>query len=169
MSWSTGKVEPAPKPLSPEAQLALGKYGSEDGLLMAWSQAKENLDAAKELEAALRSVVFEVKFPNPEEGTQRAPIGTNGWNIKAAYPYNYDLDKDRTEAVQQAIASLSPKADVIAERLIKWEPILSIKEYRLLVADDTPEGASMRMMLSGVLTVKPGMPQLTLEPPKKKA
>jgi len=164
--WSTGTAAPHVKPLSPGAQAALGKYGSEDALLLAWTTAKSNLDVAKEIEAALRVVVFEIKFPDPKEGTQRAAIGNAGWNIKATWPQNYNLDKERTEAVQNSMCELGVKQELIADRLIKWTPELSIKEYRLLEKDTTSEGMQLRMMLSSVLEIKPGMPQLEIEKPK---
>lgn len=164
MSWSTGATPP--KPLSPDTQLVAAKHNNDvNQVMLAWRTAAEQLEQCKLAEQVYRKAVFEMKFPDAKEGTQRVELG-NGYYLKAVYPLNYNLSKDNTEAAQDAIGKLSPKADVIADRLVRWTPELSVKEYRLLMADTTEEGKQIQTLLSTVLTITPGMPRLEIEEPK---
>lgn len=167
MNWSTDPA-PAPKPLSTATQRILASYGTETKLLQEWESSKVALEIAKEREANLRAAVFEINFPNAAEGTNRVELG-NGYSIKAVVPYRYDLsNKDgKAEAALEAMANLSTEAAFIADRLIKWQPELSIKEYRGLTADNaTDEQKKLLVLLGPILTITPGSPQVTLETPK---
>lgn len=167
--WQT---TPQPtKPLSALTQSALGHYGSEAAVLAAWQAADAALSKAKELESALRAALFEINFPNPTEGTQRNTLA-NGWSLKAQVPYRYDLTNKeaKTEKAIDAMTEISQQAGFVADRLITWKPELSIKEYRLLNPDNpamqSDEQKKILAVLAPILTIKPGSPQLELEPPK---
>jgi hypothetical protein len=159
----TTNTNPA-SPVSPETQILLQKYWSKDGILKAWQEAKGQLDEVKEREAALRKSVFELEFPSPTEGTQRVPLG-NGYMLKAVYPLRYECPKDKvlkfaqTEQGLEELAKLGPEAGFVADRLIEWEPVVQIKEYRTL----KPE---YKTIVDKFVTIKPGSPQLEIEPPK---
>lgn len=165
MAWSTDA--PLAKPISDATANLLRQYDNDiNRLMVGWRDAAAKLELAKLAEMTLRRAVFELKFPQAKEGTQRCELG-NGYFIKAQFPYTYTLDKELTEGVQERIAKISPQAEVVADRLINWKPELSIKEYRLLQSPSlTPEQKKIKAELDKVLTVKPGAPQLEIEEPK---
>lgn len=163
MSWQTATA----KTYSADTQRLLTYVqGDITALLQLWQAKYAELENAKAAEMGLRKAVFEVQFPDAKEGTQRVAIG-NGWFLKAVYPMNYRLDGDKTEGVQEAIAKLGAKAEVVGDRLVNWKPELSIKEYRLLEKQELSDiEQQIKKLIDGVLTVKPGAPQLELEEPK---
>ena len=170
MNWQTNPTPPAAPALSPETQLILNRHTSVDAVLLSWRSSKEELDRCKQSEMALRRAVFELKFPTPTEGTQRTPLG-NGWNIKAVYGYNYKLEnkQDETEIALEAMTKIGPKAEFVADRLVKWSPEMSVKEYREVVAAAAagdPDMVALKALLDSVLTITPAAPSLELEPPK---
>jgi hypothetical protein len=171
--WTTTVTPPAAKPLSESARSAIAHYGDVDKVFAAWQNAATALALAKDLEQRLRNVVFELKFPNATEGTNRVELG-GGYSLKCQYPYTYKLDdkESKTERALDAIAEISQQAGFIADRLVKWQPEISIKEYRLLNPDtpeaQTDEQKKILAIISPILTIKPGMPQLELEKPKGK-
>lgn len=173
MNWTTGKVEQPTKPLSVDTQTALGHYGSQDAITFAWKDAQAALENAKAIEARLRRVVVELYFPTVAEGTNRAAL-PGGFELKCQQPYSYKLDnkEGKTERALDAIAEISQQAGFVADRLVSWLPELSIREFRSLNTDNpaaqTPEQKAIAAILSGVLTIKPGMPQLSIEPAKAK-
>ena len=172
MNWTTGPVTP-PKPLSAVAQQAATAYGGPLGVVAQWRIAKAALDKAAVVERELRLAAFELMFADPKEGTNRVAL-TDGWSLKATYPYSYKVSNKESKAEQaiDAMAEISQQAGFIADRLIKWEPDLAIKEYRLLNPDNpaaqTDEQKKILALLTPILTITPGMPQFEIEPPKGK-
>lgn len=166
MSWSTGAPAAQPAYTAETARLLVQYNGDVNALMVEWGKAQEAVVQAVDYERALRKAIFEIKFPKPKEGTQRIELG-NGYNLKATFPYTYTLDKDRTEKTIEDIAKFGQRAAVIADRLVGWKPELSIKEYRLLQAENlSDEDKAIKKLIDAVLTVKPGMPQLEIEAPK---
>lgn len=152
---------------------------SADDLLLDWRKAKDALDAAKSHEADLRGkVVAAYTNPDKETGTENVPIG-NDWFVKVVKALNFKL-KSFEEGVSHRVAveralnaiatatkdsqgsELNPALGaVVAARLVKWEPELSLSEYKLLLPGH-------REIIDSVLEVKPGSPTVTLVPPKEK-
>jgi hypothetical protein len=66
------------------------------------------------------------------------------------------------------MAKLGERAAVIADRLIKWAPEMSVKEYRVLKASTDPIDKALYALLEPILTVTPGSPQIEFEAPKGK-
>lgn len=168
--WSTGPA-PAQKPLSALAQSALGALGSQHAVLEAWKIADAALEKAKEHEARLREVVTELYFPSIQEGVNRTEL-PGGFKLKAQQSYRYDLSnkEGKTERAIEAMGEVSQKAGFIADTLVKWDPAISIKVYRELVATNADEDQRKVLAIlqtSGILTITPGKPQLEIEPPKK--
>ena len=150
-----------------------------DNLLMDWRKSKDVLDKAKAQEADLRGkVVACYSDPDKETGTENVPIG-NQWFVKVEKKLNFTL-KSFNEGVskQQAVGAaltamaqatkdsqgneLNPQLGaVVAARLVKWEPELSVSEYKQLLPGH-------REIIDSVLEVKPGSPTVTLVPPKEK-
>lgn len=169
MSWTTG----VQKTLSPQVQALLKQYGTPLGIVKAWQDAKANLDVWQAHERALRVAAFDLMFEAPTEGVNRVDL-SDGYSLKASYPYSYKLTNKEaaTEKALDAITEISQQAGFIADRLVKWEPEISIKEYKALnpgnPAAQSPEQKAILALLAPVLTIKPGMPQFEIEVPKGK-
>jgi len=132
-------------------------------LLSRWLAAKQNLEAAKEAEMALRNaVVFASKLfdPTKDKGTQRVQIG-NGWEAKAVKSLTYKIENKKGEAFV-ALAKLSELGESsarIAQNLFSFDANLRTTEYEKLNADE-------KVLIDQILTIKPGTPSLELVAPK---
>lgn len=134
------------------------KARTKEQALIEWQAAATALEAAKATEAKLRIEVVGL-FPfDDEEGTQNIDLA-NGWKLKAVKKQNYKLDALKVDAALEKMEKLGEAEKLLAERLVKFKPELSISEYRILPAN-------CRGIIDDVLTVSPGMPSLELVPPK---
>ena len=133
---------------------------SKTDLLIKWEAATKALAAAKEIEMALRLQVTDAWFPShKEEGTENVPL-ENGYKLKAVFKQNYTLaDLETVDAALIKMEAIDAEGKFIAERLIKFTPKLSVKEYK-----DCPE--KYRKYIDDVLTIKPATPALELVEPK---
>ena len=132
--------------------------------LQQWLDAKKALDEAKAAEAVLRVAVIAL-YPFDEdvrEGTQYIDLA-NGYKLKVVKKQNYKLanKENETDKALDKLEALGERGKLIAERLVKWSPELSISEYRLLGPDE-------RGIIDEVLTVSPGLPTVELVEPKSK-
>lgn len=151
-------------PLSPAA-IAATNSNYRMQVLDTWQEAKKALDAAKAAEAAARNEVvklFSEKASDPmAEGTEN--IATGVGTVKFKHTLNYKLDTsndgDKLDKVLDAIEKSMEGGNIIAERLVKWKPELSISEYRLL----SPEN---KKRIDAVLTVTPGAKSVEIVPIK---
>lgn len=141
-----------------QSQSVLGD-ADRNTLLQQWHDMAQKLDAMKESEANLRAACVKAFFGMPAEGINNLELG-RGYKLKCVGKINYNLGGS-TEVVGalEAIAAINDEGKFIAERLVKWEPKLSISEYRKL-----PE--MFKLILDKVLTTKPGSPQLEIIEPK---
>lgn len=135
--------------------------------LREWTEAKALLDSSKADEFALRNEIVQQAGFNLDKltGTETLTIN-HGWKLKAVKSQAYSLSKDETIRFLQALGSIDPD---LANKLVKWEPVLSESTYKneLLpnlqaLAEKCPQ---LRELLAAALTVKPGAVQLTLTPP----
>ena len=124
--------------------------------LNAWSQLQKQLGDLKSAEMLLRTKIFKGLFPNPVEGTNSVPLGTEGWVIKAKYPINRKPDI----ALLTARAPELRAAGIVLEDVIRTIPELATGEYRKLTDDQ-------RHLLDQVMEVKPGSPALEIVLPKR--
>lgn len=129
-----------------------------DQMLMRWQLEKQRLAEAKAAEAMLRLAIVNREFGAADEGTHRRALG-KGYELKAVIKYNYSLDTDATETALEKIERSGPEGKFIAERLVSWKPSLSVSEWRKL-----PEKLSK--LFAPALTIKPGLPELEIVPPK---
>lgn len=145
---------------SPTTVELLKKFWTIDNIMAAWVQAETKLQEVKLDEMLLRKAVFEVKFPNIQEGTHRVPLA-NGYQLKAVGKLNYKLanKQGETEKVLEELEKTGNKGAFLADRLVKWSPELSITEYRQL-------DPQYKTIIDKVLTVTPGAPTLEIEEPK---
>lgn len=130
--------------------------------LATWYKLKEQLAQVKAAEAMLRGRIFKHYFPTPTEGTNTYDLkdGT-GALLKATHVINRDVDKGELDALRSAISAEGSNLPALPlDSLIKWEPKLSITEYRKLSDAD-------RAIFDRCLIVKLGSPQVKIEIPKK--
>jgi hypothetical protein len=132
-----------------------------DALLLAWDEAKKNLEVAKEREIIARKAAFSACFEAPREGVNTLELG-NGYSAKGTYKVNYLLDKDVTkvEKVLDKIAAMGAEGAVIADRLVKWSADLSLTEYRQL-------DAKYKKVFDTIVTTREGAPTLEIKAPKE--
>lgn len=151
-----------------------------DNQITDWLSAKAALEVVKSDEMEARKTVTATLFPTPKKGTQRYPLN-NGYAIKLVYTLRPSLgDKDKTDEdgnkisvreqvqeVEDKIIALGQIGALLAERLIKWTPELSLSEFDKLNRAD-PVEAEIANLIEEILTITPGSPQLTFEEPKGK-
>lgn len=139
-----------------------------DHLLQAWNDSKVRLDVAKveEMEARKKAVDFAFD-PTKHKGTERIDLG-NGWQAKAVKKINYGwiktaddkVDNDKIETALEKIESTGAAGELIAARLVKWTPDLSLTEYNQLPED-------FKKIIDEVIVTSDGTPTLEIIPPKK--
>jgi hypothetical protein len=130
--------------------------------LKEWYTLKKDMDEMKNKEIVLRQFIFAGLFPNPEEGTNSLPVedGT-GAVVKGVHTINRAVQVELLEELKKVQAmpdSNQPKLDL--EKLVRWKPEVSIKEYRQLTDEQ-------RLLFDQVLVIKPGMPGLDIVIPKR--
>lgn len=140
-----------------------------DQLLVHWQEAKEALEKAKEAEMFLRKKVVDFAFdPNKQSGTENVDLG-NGYKLKAVKKLNYgfiknDENKLDKAAIDKALAKIEKDGavgELIAERLVKWTPDLSLSEYKLL-------SDKHKAIIDSVIVTSEGSPTLEIVEPKNK-
>lgn len=138
-----------------------------DKLLVDWQEKQRLLQVAKEAEIEARKACVDFAFdPNKQSGTERIGLGC-GYEAKAVKKLNYGFiktedgktDKARIEKALQRIEKDGPAGELIAERLIKWTPDLSLTEYKQL-----PD--KYRKIIDEVVVTTEGTPTLEIIPPK---
>lgn len=135
-------------------------------LLTEWEASKLTLEKAKEDEMKLRKQVVDFAFdPTKKSGTERIDLG-NGWQAKAVKKINYGwikdgdkVDKHKIDDVLDLIEKNVESGSLIAERLVKWTPELSLTEYKLLPA-------AAKSLIDSVIVTSEGSPTLEIVAPK---
>ena len=140
-----------------------------DRLLTLWSEAKNRLDVAKEFEMQIRKEAVAFAFDQSKlTGTERIDLA-NGWQAKAVKKINYgwitgDDDKVNKDAIEDALCQIEeagPAGQLIASRLVKWTPDLSLTEYKQLPDE-------FKTIIDKVIVTSEGSPTLEIIPPKGK-
>jgi len=137
-------------------------------LLILWDESKKALEVAKETEMTARKKAVEFSFDQGKNsGTERIELG-NGWQAKAVKKVNYGwvktedgkLNKNAIEIALQKIETIGGQTgELIAERLVKWTPDLSLTEYNLLSQE-------YRAIIDEVIVTTDGAPSLEIIAPK---
>jgi hypothetical protein len=127
----------------------------------AWQEAQRTMREYRELELQLRAEVMAFAWPSyqnaPTAGTFRTDVAS-GYKLAYEQSFSYTL-KDTRDAQIEAILANFPKST--ADLLVKFEPKLSVSNYKKLPPDQ-------QRLFTPVLTIKPDAPKLTLEFPKSK-
>lgn len=131
-------------------------------LLEAWKTANDKARAAVMIERDLRLQVIEAFSTETNEmasGIENIDIGY-GFDLKIQHKLDYKLDNaNDCEALDKALDAIETSMEggkIIAERLVKWKPELSVSEYKLL-------GNEQRAMIDKVLTIKPASKSLEIK------
>ena len=143
-----------------------------DELLLKWQNASAALENAKVAETQARLEVTQHLYPQGvPEGTNNIDLG-KGYTLKVVGKMNYNLSesaKPRNAAMKpfatrvalNEIEKLGNEGKFIAERLVKWQPELSLTEYRQL-------GDQYKKIIDTALTISPGIPSIEIVEPKGK-
>lgn len=154
----TGDVPPAPLVGQP----------NRDELLAQWRNVSRQLAKVKEEEHTLRQQLVAMCFDaNKLEGTETIDLGYGGWTLRAVKEINYTAtNKDgQTVAMLTILQAIDPG---LTAELIRWQPEVAKRAYRAAFAltEAEPTG-QLKAALAAAITVKPGLPQLELVPPKQ--
>jgi len=138
-------------------------------LLNLWETAQKTLAAAKENEMELRKRVVDFAFDQDQKsGTENIELA-NGYKAKAVKKLNFSFiknseDKVDKKAIDSAlclIESDGAAGELIAERLVKWTPTLSLSEYKQLCG-------THKAIIDAVVITKEASPTLSIVAPKSK-
>lgn len=132
-----------------------------DEMLIEWQKASTLAKQHSEREKELRSMIFGTFFGDLEEGTTHNHALGNGYKLTGKRPLNYKLSVELTDHALIEIEAMGNSGPFVAERLVKWEPKLSLTEYNNLTDEQ-------RAAIDKALTVTPGLPSLELKEPKGK-
>ena len=133
-------------------------------LIQEWQEADKNQKAWRQKELELRTRVEGEIFnrdqastaPEQYAGTHYVDLN-QGWRLKSTNTLDYKL----TNKDGQTDAALEHFSDDLAALLVKWEPSLSVSNYKLLTD-------AQRALLSSCLTIRNSSPSIELIAPKVK-
>lgn len=140
-----------------------------DRLLVDWQNKKAALEVAKEEEMAARKLaVMFMHDPSKSGTTENVELG-GGYKATMKVPVRYGFvqnaegktDKARIEKALSKIEKTGQAGELIAERLIKWTPELSLTEYKQL-----PD--NFKKIIDDVIVTSEGTPTLEIKEPKAK-
>ena len=168
--WSNFGQAPQP---TPELTIA-----EKVELVKKWLADKAALVTIKDREMELRKTVSKTLFPTPKKGTQRFEFD-GGYKVKLVYKLNHKLGdaekvddsgikisiQKQVDNIVEEIDKLGPQAELLADRLIKWTPTLSVSEYEKLDESD-PIQAKIKDYIDTILTIEEASPELAFEEPK---
>lgn len=130
-------------------------------------QLQKQLAEIKSTEALMRRRLFTHFFPTADEGTNtRLDVLPNGWQLKGERSIDRKVDEGTLNVFRQpgqdGKPSILDAAGVNVDRLIRWKPELSVKEYRELTEDQVK-------IVDQILIIKDGMPGLKMVPPSARS
>lgn len=140
-----------------------------DRLLVDWQAKKAALEVAKEQEMEARKLaVMFMHDPSKSGTTENVELG-GGYKATMKVPVRYGFiqnaegrtDKAKIEKALAKIEKDGEAGELIAERLIKWTPELSLTEYKQL-----PD--KYRKIIDDVIITSEGTPTLEIKEPKAK-
>lgn len=129
-----------------------------DEMLLEQQQAAKLAKQYSERDKELRAMIYGMAFAGLEDGkTHNSPLG-NGYVLKGKRPVNYKVDADKADAALDELSALGNEGSFVADRIVKWEPKLSVSEYGKL----TP---AQRAIIDRVVTTTPGLPVIEIKEP----
>lgn len=135
-----------------------------DQLIMAWKSKNAEIKKLQAEELALRKEVLQSAFEYNEnderEGVRNLELGM-GYKLKGTFKLTRSLDKTKVNEVLTKMEKKGIEGRMFAERLVKFDPKLSVSEYKNLPDE-------YREMIDEAITTKPALPTLQLVEPKGK-
>lgn len=132
---------------------------SAEEIVSTWHAAKQQLAALQKQERDLRSqMIAALSTGEIEEGTERVPIG-HGKDLVITHKLNYTLDAS-DEAIESELDYVAKSmGEVVAERLVKFKPSLSVSEFKALDHD-------VKKRFARLVTTKPASPSVEIKDAK---
>jgi hypothetical protein len=133
-----------------------------DDAILQWTRAAAELATAKKEENSLRLFVVKTCFPTHKEaGTENFELG-KGYKLKAVFKVNFKFpDIAKLNAALDTFESKGEAGKLLADRVVKWTPELSLTEYKQLPAEYLE-------ILTPCIETSPGTPSLELVIPDEK-
>lgn len=123
--------------------------------LFLWYEKAQQLAALKVEELQLRKDLFAKYFPAPKVGTNNHSL-KDGYVLKGKYGMNYKVN----EIALAQMLKKHPDMKEVVKAVIKYEPKVSVKEYKGLTDEQ-------RRLLDNALIITPGTPGLEVVLPKR--
>lgn len=141
-----------------------------DRRLMDWDAKVKALAAAKDAEMLARKAAVAFMHDDSKTGTTENVELGGGYKATFKVPVKYGfiknaegkVDKARIEKALAKIESLGGVGELVAERLVKWTPELSLTEYKLL------DAKHKKIIDDVIVTSDDGAPSLEIKAPKSK-
>lgn len=128
--------------------------------LIKWSELQKLLAATKASEMLLRQKIYRAFFPDPKEGTNKAPLN-DGWVLNAQRKIDRKVNIEMVNALNIPDGPFV-KSGILAADLIEWEPKLKLSAYRELTLEQME-------VFDQALTIKDGSPDMKIILPAKAA
>jgi hypothetical protein len=136
-------------------------------LITEWKLAADALAEVKAKEHALRQTLVAQCFTATKlEGSESVDVGY-GYQLRAVKEQSYNATDENGES-RALIALLNTRDPELATGIIRWKPDVAKKVYKqvLALAEQYTDNEVLAA-LHAAITIKPGMPQLELVPPKQ--
>lgn len=137
-----------------------------DKLLLDWRQKKAVLDVAKFEEMQARKQIVDMLHDPARTGsTETTDLGA-GYKLKIKVPIRYSfvknsdgkIDRALIDSVIDTIESDNEYGELVAKNIIRWNPELSLTEYKNLPV-------KYRLLIDDVLVTSEGAPTVELVEP----
>jgi hypothetical protein len=140
-------------------------------LLVAWNKTQGILQTYKVKEHVLRTEIVRRKFSTAGKGTHTIDL-PKGFKLKCVKKLNYRVNAKEVKDALAEIANLGNEGVFVADRLIKWQPELSLTEYNEITKRCTGKADNnadkIKAYIDNVLTISDAMPTLEIVEPKHK-
>ena len=126
--------------------------------LALWEQITKQAAELAAQEKTLRQELFDHFFPAPKEGVNDFELNA-GYLLKGTYKINRNIEEESLEHTFKRIEDEGHTIDRGA--IVEYKPKLILGAYKKLPQD-------IRLLFDNTLTIKPGLPELKINPPPKK-
>jgi hypothetical protein len=126
--------------------------------ILAWKSDADELAALKAREGQRRAELVEIFFKDAPVGTTTVDLG-EGYTLACEKKINFKVDPVKGKAAEAALRKLGEAGQLIADRIFKWKPDLSVREFKAL---DKKQLA----IVSPAVTESPATPSIELREPK---
>jgi hypothetical protein len=130
-----------------------------DKLIANWVAAKQAATQAIAFERSLRAQLVGLHSHVGELHSGTENVAVFGGTLKIVHKIDYSVtgDNDAVDAMLDTIEKSQEGGNVIAERLIRWKPELSVTEYKVLRPDQ-------RAIVDKLIETKPASKTIEFKP-----